>query len=118
MSNQAHPRSKPNSNSRSQSKHAKAGRSRLNHRATEARRLQSTMGEVKRDIRELGDAARGTAEEKLAQLRDQAGDYVEQGKAKLQEMEQQFETRLREKPIKSILTACGIGFVLGFLMRR
>jgi len=74
--------------------------------------------DVKRDVRELGDAATGAAREQVENVRGKAADFVGQGRDKFKDLEASLETRLREQPLKSMLVAGGIGFVLGLFLRR
>ena len=79
-----------------------------------AEQLRNKATEVSQNIREMGDAAR----EKYDQLRSSATDYYEQGRARAQEWEQGLEEYVREKPMKSLLIAAGVGMLLGVLWRR
>ena len=92
-------------------------RSRKSQRS-QARRLHASVNDVKRDVRELGHAATGAAREQVENVRDTAANYVDQGRDKIKDLEASLETRLREQPLKSMLVAGGIGFVLGLFLRR
>ena len=67
----------------------------------------------------MGSIARDVAQEKLEQLRESATEYRDQGRDKIQEVERTIEDYIRERPIKTILIAAGVGLLLGrFWMRR
>ena len=52
-------------------------------------------------------------------VRETAHEFIDQGRAKAQELTESMEDRVREQPVKSVLIAAGIGFVLGlFFLRR
>jgi ElaB/YqjD/DUF883 family membrane-anchored ribosome-binding protein len=51
-------------------------------------------------------------------VRETAQDYMDQGRAKAQELTESMEDRVREQPVKSVLIAAGIGFVLGLFFLR
>jgi ElaB/YqjD/DUF883 family membrane-anchored ribosome-binding protein len=63
--------------------------------------------EVSAQAKELGDVAM-----------DVASEYYEQGREMMREWESTLETKLREKPVQSLLIAGGIGLLLGLLWRR
>jgi ElaB/YqjD/DUF883 family membrane-anchored ribosome-binding protein len=74
-------------------------------------RLREQAHTVKDDLRELGKIARDTAKET-------AGQYVDGGKHKYEEIEDQVVTYIREKPMKAVLVAAGAGLLLGYLFSR
>jgi ElaB/YqjD/DUF883 family membrane-anchored ribosome-binding protein len=52
-------------------------------------------------------------------VRETAQEFIDQGRAKAQELTESMEDRVREQPVKSVLIAAGVGFVLGlFFLRR
>lgn len=82
-------------------------------------RLVDQARKTTQDFQEMGGIARDVAQEKLRDLQDTASDYYEQGREKVQHMEQSFEELIREHPVKAVLIATGIGLLLGrFWMRR
>ena len=80
--------------------------------------FRDTANQVQQTLRDAGSQVRDAASEKVNQLRDQAGEYYEQGKQRAQEWEQGLEDYIREKPIKSLLIAAGVGMLLGVLWKR
>jgi ElaB/YqjD/DUF883 family membrane-anchored ribosome-binding protein len=67
----------------------------------------------------MGEIAKDAAQEKLGQLRENASEYCEQGQDKMQQVERSFEQCIRDRPLKSVLIATGVGLLLGrFWMRR
>lgn len=93
-------------------------RTRSKSQHSQARRLHSTVGDVRRDVQELGQAAKGAAQEQLHHVKEKAADYMEQSRDKLMGLEVSMESHLREQPLKSMLIACGVGFALGLFLRR
>ena len=72
-----------------------------------------------RDHQKLGSAGRDTAQEKVEQLRAGAADRANEGRDTMHQVEHSFAQYVRERPLKSILIAAGVGLVLGrFWMRR
>ena len=52
-------------------------------------------------------------------LREQAGEYYEQGREKLSEITAEVEDYIRREPLKAALIAAGVGLCVGLcLMRR
>jgi ElaB/YqjD/DUF883 family membrane-anchored ribosome-binding protein len=89
--------------------------------------LREQTATIKEDIRKLGSIARDVAQEKLDEARNVATDAVgsgrqraeemyEQGRDKAEEVEDQVVDYVRNKPIKSMLIAGGVGIVLGFFL--
>ena len=67
----------------------------------------------------MGDIAKDVAQEKLGQLRETASDYYEEGQDTVQQVERSVEQYIRERPLRCILIAAGIGLFFGrFWMRR
>lgn len=93
--------------------------SRMNEMSTDkgAKGGQGDKG-VGEQIRDMGGQVRDAAREKYEQLRDQAGEYYEEGRQRAQEWEQGLEHYVKERPIKSLIIAAGVGLAVGFLMRR
>ena len=74
---------------------------------------------VTRDHQKLGSSVRDRAQEKVEQLRAGAADGAREGRDKVQQVERSFAQYVREQPLKSILIAAGVGWVVGrFWMRR
>ena len=82
-------------------------------------RLGMQAKEVSKDLREMGDILRDAAEETLGQVRENATEFYEQGRDKIYGVGGSFEQYVRERPVKSVLIAAGIGLLFGrFWMRR
>jgi len=90
------------------------------HRAGEARSTGNESGQnLQQNLSELGTQAKDMAQAQIENLRETAGEYLEQGRAKTQELQRTLEEQIRDQPLKAAAIACGIGFVLGmFMMRR
>jgi ElaB/YqjD/DUF883 family membrane-anchored ribosome-binding protein len=74
---------------------------------------------VSNDLKEMGDIVTEAAQEKLAQVRENATEYFQQGRENAHGVLCNFEQYVRERPVKSVLIAAGIGLLFGrFWMRR
>ena len=87
--------------------------------STTSDRLGAQAKEVSKDLKEMGDIVRDAAQEKIGQVRENAAEYVEQGREKVHGVACACEQYVRERPLRSILIAAGIGLLLGrFWTRR
>jgi len=75
--------------------------------ATPKERLRSQTETVREDLRELGKITKEVATEQL-----------EVARKEVKHVEDQLLTYVREKPVKSLLIAGGVGLVLGVLLAR
>ena len=70
-------------------------------------------------LQTAADAVKRLAGDSVDAVRETANEFMDQGRAKAQEVSESLETHVREKPVKSVLVAAGIGFLLGvFFVRR
>jgi len=103
--------------------------SRIDKPETQADDLKSKVTEVGDNLRDLGGQVRSTAKEQYSKMSDaaheqydrlagQAHEYYDQGRKMAQDWEQGIESYVREKPVKALLMAAGVGVLLGVLWRR
>jgi ElaB/YqjD/DUF883 family membrane-anchored ribosome-binding protein len=69
-------------------------------------------------IHELGAAAREVAADQVEAMRDRATDVLDHGRERLREVGASVETRFHDQPMKTVLIAAGIGFLLGMIWNR
>jgi ElaB/YqjD/DUF883 family membrane-anchored ribosome-binding protein len=82
-------------------------------------RLGAQAQEASKDLKEMGDIVSDAAQEKLEQVRENANECYQHGRDKVHGVESAFEQYIRERPLKSVLIAAGIGLLVGrFWMRR
>ncbi len=82
-------------------------------------RLGAQANEVSKDLKEMGDIVRDAAQEKLEHVRENANECCQYGQDKVHGVASAFEQYIRERPVKSVLIAAGIGLLYGrFWMRR
>jgi len=82
-------------------------------------RMSKQARKVTQEVQEMGLTARDIAQEKIEYLRERASDYKDQGRAEIKKLERTMEQYIRERPLKTILIAAGIGLLVGrFWMRR
>jgi ElaB/YqjD/DUF883 family membrane-anchored ribosome-binding protein len=67
---------------------------------------------------ERGTEMRDQAQELIAQGKEVAAEYYEEGRNQVLAWQQQLENQVREKPLQSLLVAAGVGLLFGLLRRR
>ena len=86
--------------------------------STTSNRLGKQAMEVKKDLEGAGETVRDAAQEKLGQVGEKAAEYCEQGRDKVHGVACACEQFLRERPLRSVLVAAGIGWLLGRFWKR
>ncbi len=67
---------------------------------------------------EKAQQLRSTAEAKAQEYRGRAEHAYEQARTRARSLQEEGEHYVRENPVRGVLTALGIGFLLGLLVRR
>jgi len=80
--------------------------------------FRETASAIGHDVQELGRVTKDLAGDTINKIRDNAGEYYQQGLKKAQGFEKDMEGRIKENPLQAILIAAGVGFVLGALWKR
>ncbi|MBK1831442.1 DUF883 family protein [Verrucomicrobiaceae bacterium R5-34] len=93
-----------------------------NEASVKAQQLKQTAVDKAQQFREYaGTKATGikdTAGAKAQQFKQVAGEQVQHGRVKARAVHADTEEYIRQNPTKSVLTALGVGFVLGIIVRR
>jgi ElaB/YqjD/DUF883 family membrane-anchored ribosome-binding protein len=89
-----------------------------NKMSTTGDRLGKQAMEVKKDLQEMGGTVRDTAQKKLEQVGAQASKYSEQGRDTAHGVACACEQFIRQRPLRSVLMASGIGWLLGRVWKR
>ncbi|MBX3413971.1 MAG: DUF883 family protein [Pirellulales bacterium] len=109
---------------------AKSNKNELRRRAKalhdEVDTTAATVGEHAKQVgRELRNGVAGAteqasrvAEESYKLARNTAASYVEQGRQRATDMEQNVESYITERPLRSVAIAAGIGFIAGLCLLR
>nr|AXL05497.1 DUF883 domain-containing protein [uncultured bacterium] len=79
--------------------------------------LTKSAGHVVDSLKELGGEARTLAGKQVADVRDTAAEYWQDGRRQAADWQASLEEMIRDKPIQSLAMAVGAGFALGFLFR-
>lgn len=86
--------------------------------STTSDRLGKKAMEVKKDLQETGGTLRDAVQEKLEQVGEKASEYCEQGRNQVHGVACACEQFLRKRPLRSVLIAAGIGWLLGRFWKR
>ena len=81
-------------------------------------RLEDQAMEVKQDLQEMGQTVRDAAQEKLGQVGERASEYYEQGRDNVHGIACACEQFVRQRPLRAVLIAAGVGWLLGVLWKR
>ena len=73
---------------------------------------------IARDLQDVGAATKRMASDSVEALRETANQYLDQGRTRVREMSDTMQHRVQEQPVKSILIASALGFLLGALWMR
>ena len=86
--------------------------------STTSDRLGNQAMEVKQDLLDMGQTVRDAAQEKLGQVGEKASEYYEQGRDSIHGVASACEQFVRQRPLRAVLIAVGVGWLLGFLWQR
>lgn len=86
---------------------------------SDAASVSDHVSTLTNDVRKVGGAVKQMATDRADEMRDMANDYLEQGQERIRAASDDLLTRVQERPVKSLLIAAGVGFLLGiFWVRR
>ena len=86
--------------------------------STTSDRLAEQALEVKNDLQEMGQTVRDAAQEKLGHVGEKAAEYYEQGRDSVHGVACACEQFVRQRPLRAVLIAAGVGLLLGLLWKR
>jgi ElaB/YqjD/DUF883 family membrane-anchored ribosome-binding protein len=85
---------------------------------TSSDRLRKQAKKVTKEIHKMNGVVKDAAQEKLRQIRKNGSERYEQGRGKIHQTERGVVLLIRERPLRSVLIAAGIGVVFGGLWLR
>jgi ElaB/YqjD/DUF883 family membrane-anchored ribosome-binding protein len=80
--------------------------------------LRAKAGQAVESVREMGREAGRAAQAKFEGVRDTTADYLEQGRERARELGHSVEHQIQDRPVRAVLIAAGIGFVMGVIFMR
>jgi ElaB/YqjD/DUF883 family membrane-anchored ribosome-binding protein len=101
---------------------AGAAASKLNDGKEHAAQAQQHATQAVNDLRAAAEAKaaelRATAEAKAAELRTKAEHAYSDARTRAQSLRGESEQWIRENPTRAVLTAMGVGFIVGLMFRK
>lgn len=79
---------------------------------------QETMNAAAQKVQQMGSDMRHAVQDRLEDLQSRASEYYKEGRAKIHDLEQSIENRVRAQPLTYLLVAGSLGFALGFLLTK
>ena len=89
-----------------------------NSTLTASDRIRDKLVETGESLADVGHLAKTAVRDKFVDLKSAAVEGLQTGKNRLIDMEHGFEERVRERPVKYLLIAAGVGALLGMWFRR
>lgn len=86
--------------------------------STTTDRLADQAKEVKKDLQEMGQTVRDAAQEKIGQVGEKASEYYDGGRDSVHSVACACEQFVRQRPLRAVLIAAGVGWLLGVLWKR
>jgi ElaB/YqjD/DUF883 family membrane-anchored ribosome-binding protein len=85
---------------------------------TTRKRLADRTTQLGKDVQEMRSAGKQLAADSVDVVRQTANELMEDGRSKAREVVASAQSKVQEKPVKSVLVAAAIGFLLGVFWRR
>ena len=85
---------------------------------TSRKTIADRTSQVGKDVEQLRTACKQLAADSADVVRHTANDVVEEGRSKAQEAVATAKRKVQEKPVKSVLVAAAVGFLLGVCCNR
>jgi ElaB/YqjD/DUF883 family membrane-anchored ribosome-binding protein len=73
---------------------------------------------IGKDVEQIRTAGKQLAADSVDAVRQTANELVQEGRSKAREVVTNAQSKVQEKPVKSVLVAAAIGFLLGVFWRR
>ena len=86
--------------------------------STTSERLGKRAKATKKDFEEMSETARAAAQEKLARVGEKASEVCADGRDKVHGLACACEQYISQRPLRSVLTAAGIAWLLGRFWKR
>ncbi len=87
------------------------------YEGTKAKALDAVTN-IKGDFEELSKIGRKMADESFEQVGKSVKEYLSKSQEKLANAEGKFESVIQKYPVRSLLVAAGLGFLVAFLRRK
>jgi len=81
-------------------------------------RQSNSASTLKKDVEQLGKAMKEVAEDSVDYVRENVMDYYQKGQEMVQDASESMEGKIKKYPLRSLLIAAGVGFLLGVLRKK
>jgi ElaB/YqjD/DUF883 family membrane-anchored ribosome-binding protein len=85
---------------------------------TKREAISERASAIAKDFQEVRSATKQMATDSVDVLRHTANDLLEEGRAKAHEVGESIQSKVQEKPMKSVFIAAAVGFLLGVIWMR
>lgn len=85
---------------------------------TKREAISERASAIAKDFQEVRSATKQMAADSVEALRSTANDLVDEGRAKAREVGRSVQSKVQEKPVKSVFIAAAVGFLLGVIWMR
>jgi ElaB/YqjD/DUF883 family membrane-anchored ribosome-binding protein len=89
--------------------------------ATTRRQKNESAGQVStisKDFRDVKSATRQMATDGVEALRATTDQFIDEGRARMREWGDTVASRVQDQPVKALLVAAALGFLVGVFVRR
>jgi ElaB/YqjD/DUF883 family membrane-anchored ribosome-binding protein len=80
--------------------------------------LADRASTIAQDFHEVGDAARRIATDSVEAMRETAHECLDEGRDRARHLGDSVQAKVQEQPVKALLIAAGLGFLLGAFWTR
>jgi ElaB/YqjD/DUF883 family membrane-anchored ribosome-binding protein len=85
---------------------------------SDSSQLSERAATIAKDVHKVGDVAKKVAIDSADAVRDTAREFLDEGTTRIRHLGDNAYSQLRDQPIKAVLVAAGIGFLLGAIWTR
>lgn len=86
--------------------------------ASDSEQFRKSATQLADDMKRVGDALKTLAGDSLDNVQGKLMRLYGEGRDRYNEAEGRFESKIRADPLKAVLIAAGVGFVLAYLRRK
>ena len=85
---------------------------------SDAEKLRQSTSQLAKDMQRVGSALKTLAEDSYEEVQHKLSSLYEESKGRYSEAENKLESKIKADPIKAVLIAAGVGFVLAWLRKK
>ena len=85
---------------------------------TERKSFSDQTAKIGKDVQEIRVATQQLAADSVDAVRQTASELIDEGRSRALGAVENAQSKVKEKPVKSVLIAAAVGFLFGVLWRR